>query len=366
MLAWPAWLVLSLAWSPAPDQGFEEIRMIRMYLILSALWPVAQHYRIIVASFIIGCGAIVLFQLGQSIGLAGLELDLRGRADGAMQPILSAALLTTAATWLLAGLLLWRGQRTLVMTAGLIIMMIGLILTGSRGPWLSFALASSLQILAIFALYPTARRKVATLGVVATVAIAGVVMLDLMAFSGRLTTPIQNRLEEAFQETSASMETVDENIPLGGWHHTPVGYRLLAWDASREVFLEHPLLGIGAGGLSSELRQHWWLTPVDAEAANVPISDRHLNPHSMYLQTLSQTGIIGLILLVLPMILVLCRLLPRVHHPIYFGSAFVLIAWASGATFDGYQMMTTMMGVLMLIYLAAIITGRNRQEEPAT
>ena len=134
--------------------------------------------------------------------------------------------------------------------------------------------------------------------------------------------------------------------------------------ASREVFLQHPMLGIGAGGLSSELHQYWWLNPVDAEAANVPVSDRHLNPHSMYLQTLSQTGIIGLILLVLPMILVLCRLVPRIHDPIYFGAAFALIAWAAGATFDGYQMMTSMMGVLMLIYLAAIVTGSNKQQLP--
>ena len=364
MLAWPAWLTLSFLWSPAPDQGFEEIRMIRTYLILSALWPVAYHFRIIAMAFIIGCATIVLIQIGQMIGLAGLELDLRGRADAAMQPILAAALLVTAAMWLLSGACLWKGRRAIFMAIGLVIIMVGLALTGSRGPWLSFVMASGLLILSAFTLAPWSRRRIMTLGAIGIIAGAGFVTLDITALDGKFTTPVQNRVKEAFQERTASL--AGQETPLGGWQHTPIGFRLLAWDASRDVFLEHPLLGIGAGGLSSELRQHWWLTPVDAEAENVPVSERHLNPHSMYLQTLSQTGIIGLILLVLPMILVLCRLVPRIHDPIYFGAAFALIAWAAGATFDGYQMMTSMMGVLMLIYLASIVTGSNKQEERTT
>ncbi|MCH2132412.1 MAG: O-antigen ligase family protein [Phycisphaerales bacterium] len=363
ILAWPAWFGLSLLWSPSPAFGVEESRVLRMLLLLPLLWPVLGHYHVIIGAFVMGCGVIVLFQLGQVLGLPGFTVDIQGRADAAMQPILAGAFLVTAATWLLSGVLHWRGRRGAAIAAGLIVIVVGLVLTGSRGPWVSLAIAGTLLVLTTVLLVPPARRRVAALGGLATVAVAGVVLLDIVLLSGQFTNPIRARVETALVETDASAGDAHYEMELGGWHRTPVGYRLLVWEAATQVFRANPIIGTGGGGLSSELDASWWLSPPEAAAAGIPVSQQHLNPHSMYLQVLASTGVIGLLLLVIPMVMAWCRLLGRAGDPVLLGAAFVLVAWASGAAFDGYQMMTSMMAVLMLIYLAAMIARQPTRGE---
>ncbi|MEE2906252.1 MAG: O-antigen ligase family protein [Planctomycetota bacterium] len=362
ILAWPVWLAISLLWSPSPDFGGEELRAWRMLLVPLILWPVMQQFRLLIITFALGCGVVVLVQLGQVIGIPGFELDIQGRADAWMHPILAGAMLVSAAIWMLTGVLQWRGDRAAAMAAGLIVVVVGLVLTGSRGPWVSLAVAGTMLVIGTLVLCRTARRRTVTMGALGLVAIGGLILLDVYVLSGRLTGPIQSRIETALVETDSSAGDDHYEIELGGWHRTPVGYRLLVWQAARDVFFEHPVLGIGGGGLSAELDEAWWLSDPQAAAAGIPLSQQHLNPHSMYLQVLASTGLIGCLLLVIPMILAASRLLGRVGDPVFFGAAFVLVAWAAGAAFDAYQMMTAQVAVLMLVYAAAMMTRPVRRE----
>ena len=365
ILAWPVWLAISLAWSPSPIFGGEELRAWRMLLVPILLWPVMHRYRLLVMAFLLGCLVVVLVQLGQIIGVPGFELDIQGRADAWMHPILAGAMLATAAMWMLTGVLQWQGNRAVAMAAGLIIVVIGLVLTGSRGPWVSMAIAGSMLVIGTLALCPAARKRTCTMGALGIVAICGLVLLDVYVLSGKLTGPVRNRLETALLETDSSSGDDHYEIALGGWHRTPIGYRLLVWQGARDVFLDHPLIGVGAGGLSANLEDAWWLSDPAAQAEGIPLRSQHLNPHSMYLQVLASTGIIGCLLLIIPMILAASRLVGRASDPIFFGSAFVLVAWAAGAAFDGYQMMTAQIGMLMFVYAAALLS-RNTNRESAT
>ena len=362
ILAWPAWFAISLAWSPAPVFGAEELRAWRMLLVPLLLWPVMQQYRLLIITFVVGCGVVVLVQLGQVIGVPGFELDIQGRADAWMHPILAGAMLVTAAIWMLAGVLQWRERRAVAMAACLIVVVVGLALTGSRGPWVSLAVAGTMLVIGTLVLCPTARRRTVTMGALGLVAIGGLILLDVYVLSGRLTGPVRSRIETAMVETDSSAGDDHYEIELGGWHRTPVGYRLLIWEATRNVFLEHPITGIGGGGLSTELDEAWWLSDPNAAAAGIPLREQHLNPHSLYLQVLASTGLIGCLLLVIPMILAASRLLGRAGDPVFFGTTFVLVAWAAGAAFDAYQMMTAQVAVLMLVYAAAMITRPVRRE----
>lgn len=359
ILAWPVWLALSLSWSPAPLFGVDELRAWRMILLPLLLWPVMQHYRLFVMTFLCGCIIVVLVQIGQVVGITGFELDIQGRADAWMHPILAGAMLSTGAVWLLTGTLHWKGNRSVMSCAGLIVVGIGLVLTGSRGPWVSLAVAGSLLVIGTVVLCPGVRNRTFSIGVLGLLAIGAVVLLDLTLLSGRITEPVRNRIETALVETDSTAGDDHYDIDLGGWHRTPIGYRLLVWQASRDVFLDHPLIGTGGGGLSSKLDDAWWLGDPDALSKGIPISSQHLNPHSMYLQTLAGTGLIGCLLLIIPMIMAAGRLIGRASDPFYFGAAFVIVAWASGAAFDGYQMMTAQVGILMLTYVAALMSRKT-------
>ena len=360
--AYPVWLLLSLTWSPAPALGIEEARVLRMTALPWLLWPVLLHYRTLITSFLVGCGFIVLVQLGQILDAPGLAVDIQGRADAAMQPIQAGLFLVTAAMWLLTGVLFSTGSRGRGLAAAFITIVVGLVLTGSRGPWISLAFATALLTLSTVVLARNQRGRVLRLATVAILAMAAMVIIDAVVLGGRLSSPVRQRVALALAETSSTGGDDHYRVGLGGWHRTPVGFRLLAWDAAVDVFLDHPLLGTGAGGLSSGLDARWWLNTPEPDAAGIPVSARTLNPHSSYLQILSNTGLIGLSLFLIPMVLALTRLVAAVTRPACFGTAFVLVAWMAGAVFESYHVMTTAFGILMVVFAAALIRPAARSE----
>lgn len=364
IVAWPIWMTISLSWTPSLEFGAEELRAWRMVLIPSLFWPVMLHYRTIIGAFLAGCIVIVLYQLGQFMSLSGLGLDIQDRADAGMHPILAGSLLSAASIWFLSGVYHWKGKRSAATAAGLIITVVGLVLTGSRGPWISLATSGTLLTLGIVILWPPSRKSIGLFSGLGALALVGIIMLDVFALSGRFTNPVLERVDSAFLEYQTSS---DENSPLTNseWYRSSVGYRLLAWEAARSVFEKHPIIGSGGGGIAAYLDEAWWLNEPDNDEAGMTIRHQHLNPHSMYLQVLASTGIIGLILMLMPMILSFIRLLRRIGEPIYCGAGFVLVSWAVGATFDSYQMVGTQVGLLMLVY-AASLAARPRYRAKET
>lgn len=99
-----------------------------------------------------------------------------------------------------------------------------------------------------------------------------------LALSGLSATLLKDRLELGVHELAANS---------GELINSSMGLRLQLWHASNEVFLAHPLLGVGKGQLPQELKQmadHGAITP-DAAAFK--------HSHSDLLFLLAETGLVG-------------------------------------------------------------------------
>lgn len=94
----------------------------------------------------------------------------------------------------------------------------------------------------------------------------------------------QNRVNATFKDLS----TIEENH-----YASSIGIRLSFWLVSKDIFLEHPILGVGIGDSSSVATTHYEKNNYDFDAYVLSFTkDQHF--HNIYLQTLVQTGLIGL------------------------------------------------------------------------
>lgn len=70
---------------------------------------------------------------------------------------------------------------------------------------------------------------------------------------------------------------------------TPIGLRFEMWRAAWDMFLEHPLLGVGTGAFSEVARQ------LARQGRIVPAAAQYDHPHSDYMDALSGRGIVGFV-----------------------------------------------------------------------
>lgn len=69
-------------------------------------------------------------------------------------------------------------------------------------------------------------------------------------------------------------------------HHSSVGERLIYWTTSAQVFLKHPLIGVGSGDFQAEY--------VNTRATRWADTPDSYNPHNQFLMTGATTGLLGL------------------------------------------------------------------------
>jgi hypothetical protein len=101
--------------------------------------------------------------------------------------------------------------------------------------------------------------------------------------------------------------------------------RIDLWNAAWRQFKSTPLAGQGAGTFADTWAQHR------------PTSDIVHDAHSIYLETLDELGIIGLLLLLTAIITVLVRTAARAQgpdRPLYAALFAILLAWAIHAAID--------------------------------
>src|SRR6476619_4778368 len=79
--------------------------------------------------------------------------------------------------------------------------------------------------------------------------------------------------------------------------------RLDQWRVARHMFTEHPLAGEGAGSWEAQ-----WLL-------HEPYNDYNQRPHSLYLETLAELGLIGAVLLAFALVPPLAAFARARHHP---------------------------------------------------
>jgi O-antigen ligase len=101
--------------------------------------------------------------------------------------------------------------------------------------------------------------------------------------------------------------------------------RISQWKVAIRGFKSAPILGHGAGTYQDEWARH---RPNDAFV---------LDAHSLYLETMDELGIVGLVALVIPILAILVRVATRIRgsgRPLYAAVFAVLLAWAIHAGVD--------------------------------
>lgn len=239
-----------------------------------------------VYQYVTGTGASYRGETVRAVGTFGAT-DVMGMATAVSLGVVCAA-----------GIALGRGpvrQRTAA--AGcVLVLVLPLTLSFSRGAWIATALACAVQLAL------TGLRR--ALKVAAAVVAAGVV---LVGGFGVGTTMLQERIDSIAKVADTPDQSVVDRYTL--------------WAAATGMWREHPLTGVGLKGFPEYRDGHATLalsSGSDIEGAGEEYHKQALlSPHSMYLLVLSEQGLIGLTTLAgswLALLVCALRRLPRARR----------------------------------------------------
>jgi O-antigen ligase len=272
-LALIAWFALTLAW--AEDPGLAGDSLLAVAIALVTLTIVAttvssrRAVRLIAFAFVAGAVlAVVLAQAIQGIhpaasAVATASIDDARLQSGASDPNYLAAVVVGALV-LAGGLAAFEGRARvrLTLAAAALILLYGLLATQSRGGFIAAAAA----LLCALAIFRSGRGRV-LLGILVVCAFAAVFFALNPLVLERVTT-----------------------IDGGG------NGRAQLWDVAWRVARDHPIAGVGIGNFVAVERDYV------REAKPLRFSDLIAEQphvvHNEYLQTLAETGVVGLVLLV--------------------------------------------------------------------
>lgn len=288
MLAvWSVFAVLSLAWSVNPGQGGEELLRIRFVLLPLLVYPVADRARPIITCFLLGVAAIHVVQLMQYLGLFSSFVDAgrhnMERFRGLNHPVASGNLICMAACIYVAGLLAPGGRdgRTVARRAtcgvGLALSVVGLLATGSRGPWIAAACVLPLEAVVLAARHRTARRGLVIGAIVVTV--VGALSWPWLGSS------VRDRVALGYSEV--------RNVLDAGDYASHTGARILMMRTAALLAAEHPIIGAGGGSYKDEavaLAGRFIDASADAEQLI------HNHAHNLWLHEAATRGLIGVAL----------------------------------------------------------------------
>lgn len=147
------------------------------------------------------------------------------------------------------------GRAESLFGAALVVQLIGLVLTHTRGAWIALAAG-------VGAVTALLRKR-------SCFAVAAVLVLVVAVFAG------------ADPRVRGKIESIPR--ALQGSTDVNVGTRFVLWDVSWELIKRHPVLGVGMGDFSTE--------------AEKLVGDRHTetltDAHNVYLQVLATRGLVG-------------------------------------------------------------------------
>jgi len=169
---------------------------------------------------------------------------------------------------------------------------------------------------------------------------AGIALIVVMVGAPMLVARASSDDQAAFGATSSRFSEVGSN-------------RYRYWHVALDTFEAHPIEGIGAGGWVVDWLKHR------------TIDETVRQPHSLWLQTLAELGIVGLALLLLA-VAGLALAARRAHGrdpTAVSGAIAVLAAWAIHASFDwDWQLPAVTLPAVVLA--GALLAQASREDDP--
>lgn len=348
--AWIIWTALTLFWTSDLATGFEHFQSFRMVLLVAALWPVIRHRRGLALCLVIGMcvqtGAIALNAIGAlPTDAGGLRRYLGfGSHSGHVTLWLSMAALTAIALLRGAG----RVERWLLVAAvGIVV--VGAFSAGGRGSQVGLvAGAIAILVVAVSSGRLSAKQWLTT--AVALVVIAGATI----ALRG-------NDIRKAYSRIERQLAKAESN----GDPRSSSAYRLYWWQLSLEQWRAAPIVGTGFGS---------WKEWATAQPQTIKLAERLeastddlilAHPHSVYLQTLGETGLVGEVLLLSAGIAILLRTRRGVRRdPVMLAGFATIVLWTVASGFEGNHISSRPSAALAIAIsfatLPTLLPGRHQ------
>jgi O-antigen ligase len=287
IIAWAAWIAISLLWSPDRSKGVWELGTSRFGWFIIVLWPMLRHRRSLIVSLALGFLASNGAQLALALVRACKpEWDFNPRYPDRnpgwwVHPTICGYMLVAAVGLHIPGACLARGRGTWLARAALVVTWMGILATGTRGAFLAGGALTVAGALAGFVsrwrnAQPAKRLRL--VGGMLLLTLAGALIVAGVASSD---TSVGNRMREGIDEVSRFVQAGDVSTFTGA----RAEFAAWAW----EQFREHPLRGVGAGGYEASV--HTMLAKSNREARTP-----HIPPqaHNTFLHAAATLGLVGL------------------------------------------------------------------------
>lgn len=271
-LALAAWLGLTLAWSPDPAQGLEEIARLRWLILPALLYPAIRNRRPLVLALALGLTVAGIAQLLSGLDALRPPFDHRmpGRISGWWDPVVAGSIQCAALGLFLPAALRGRGRYRWIGMVGLGIALAGVLASGTRGAWIAAAVLLAVSVpLILRHADRRARRAALAAGLIGLLGLGGLALT--------LRDGLTVRVNEARAELAAAR---------AGDLNTLTGARIGVMQMSLEAGLRQPW-GLGAGATRSAATERFG---PDHQAAGFA------HAHSTPLHLLSVGGLPGLAL----------------------------------------------------------------------
>ena len=384
LVAWAAWTGITLAWSEDFDYGFRQWTAFRAILWVPMLWPVIDRWRWLVGALLAGVAVGNCIQLSQY--WFGWPVSRRGTQPWGLH------MSTYMGVWCAVAFSIWmmlvvesRMWRAAASFAFAVLAATGLVLAGTRGAVVGvvFELVLLSAYLAIAQggwLRKAALRLAFGLLIVAAVWIlvgqhVESKFRNTVLVQAESVAPPASSVEEA--GSGGAAKAGDAAQPVGAPGSTPTqptpvdmgpDYRVVIWRFTMRQYGDAPLSGIGYGSVYDRAGR------VPADDTSYTEYEHRLvpalrHPHSMWMQSLVETGVLGLGVLIAWSVATCVVGMrsgrsssrggisspssqPRWIAPGLLGGFWVFLA---ASQFDGYQMNATAFAIGLIP--AALLTG---------
>lgn len=281
LIAWAAWGALSITWSSDKRVDIDEIGQIRWVWLIPVIWPVIDRRPMLIVALVAGFLGGNVFQainaLGPTLGLLDpICPRAPGRHSGWWDPVVGGSVLVGALGLHLPAILSPRRRTQIIAVLMATITLVAIVATGSRGAWIA-ALATVILagVLAAWSQRGSVRRVPRRVVIVA--------LVILIASGAALGRSVSHRLQAAYDDLARAIESRDFNSDTGS-------RLLLNWWAI-EAFAEHPVRGVGLGGFREWVTRHLEAQDIDPNSRII-----HAHAHNAYLHAAATTGLVGLAL----------------------------------------------------------------------